>query len=101
MLQFKDKITYWTKTGPYNTYGSPITVPCNKVNKQSIVKGHAGKEEVSKAYLYLRQEIPLGAVVAFGVSSSATPPEGSREVMAIEAYESSIITLSLVKVYLR
>jgi len=78
-----DKCTYWTPGVPDGfggvSYGAPVTVKCRWQDTQQLAIDSDGEQFTTQSIVYPAADVPLKAMLAKGVSVSATPV-GAHEV---------------------
>lgn len=79
----KQDVTWWAASpdgyGGY-TYSSPQTIKGRWQDKQELFRTPAGDEQVSKAIVYLDQDVDVGDYLYEGLSTAADPT-------SLEAYQ--------------
>ncbi len=67
---------YWAPTGvdDYNhtTFASPIQLPVRWVDQQSLFTNAKGEQKISKAIVYIRQDVLLDGALRLGTIASLT-----------------------------
>ena len=85
----KQTATYWAKTGT-DTYGkptfsAPATMQCRWEDRTQVIMNKGGKEIVSKARVFLADDISEEGFLYLGTSVAASPIgiSGAYEIQAV------------------
>jgi hypothetical protein len=99
--------TYWAPSGSTDLYGkptpsAPVQIPCRWEERSSQVISKKGEEIISKARVFMLQDVSLDGYLYLGASAQADPnnQSGVYEIQAMSRTPDLSNLESLVTVYL-
>ena len=82
----REDVTYWPRTGQ-DEFGQPVFDPPQLLkgrweDRSDVIRNKHGDEYVSKARVFVTDEIQADGFLYRGATDEETPPEGSLEIQA-------------------